>query len=75
MRTAETTITKSCMYWISKGPMLMFVKNLPPSRLKVSYCLGVAPKQMTAICCKQNETPRALISGAIRGARFTRRGR
>ena len=39
------------------------------------YCLYDVPKKIDASCCRQNETPSALISGAIRGARAFRSGR
>ena len=47
----------------------------PLAKANELYCLGMDPKQMTASCWRQNDTPRALMSGAIRGARFLRSGR
>jgi hypothetical protein len=44
------------------------LKSEPLCRLKVLYCFGTEPKSNVASCWRKNETPRALISGAIRGA-------
>ena len=63
------------MYWIWKEPIVIEWKSSPLATAKVLYCFGTDPKQITAICCRQKETPSALISGAIRGALFSRSGR
>ena len=54
---------------------MTLVKSEPASNEERVVLLRADPKQMTASCCRKNETPSALISGAIRGARFSRSGR
>ena len=61
--------TISCMYWISKAPIVIRLNSEPLWRLNVLYCFGTEPKSSVASCCRKKETPSALINGAIRDAR------
>ena len=55
-------------------PIVNAVRNsspmpeLPGCRLKVSYERGFGLQRRTAVCWRKNDTPIALMSGAIRGA-------
>ena len=51
---------------------MTLVKSDPASNANASYCFGADPKQSTASCWRKNDTPSALMSGAIREARFSR---
>ena len=46
MRQTVVVITKSCMYWISNGPIVTLVKSEPASNENESYCFGADPKRM-----------------------------
>ncbi len=75
MRQTVVTMTNSCMYWIVNGPIVMIENSVPLSNANALYCFGADPKRITASCWRKNETPRALISGAMREAFFSRSGR
>ncbi len=68
MSAAAERITISCMYWISNAPIVIRLNSEPLSRLNVLYCFGIEPKSSVASCWRKNETPSALINGAIRDA-------
>ena len=67
-RTADA-ITRIWTYWNRRLPTETVLKSSPPRRLKVSYARGEDPQSRTAVCWRKNDTPRALIKGAMRGAR------
>ena len=70
MRQTVVTITNSCMYWIVNGPIVTLVNSDPLSNANALYCFGADPKRITASCWRKNETPSALINGAIRERAF-----
>ena len=73
MSTAVATMTTICTYSIVKLPIDERVEQLAGPvlsgrRSNVSYVRGFAPQSSAAVCSRKNETPSALISGAMRGA-------